>query len=155
MEVRICQLCKEPIANFACIRHMGEGIAQWLPSPTRELFEKENARFLDTFSYMHMDSGRHALSRSGGEPVCIYCYVNEVFQWLSGMDKAIAKRFRRMFSFGMKKEDFREIIISHADPITEGMPDMSEFGVCDGCGEYSEELSKTREGWVCEGCRNE
>ena len=155
MEVQVCQLCKEPIANFACIRHMGEGIAQWLPSPAKEAFEMENARFLGTFSYMHTDSGRRALCRSGGEPICLHCYVNEVFQWLNEIDRPVARRFRKLFAFGMKKEDFREIIISHAEPITENMPERAEFGVCDRCGEYSEELSKSREGWICEGCSEE
>ena len=155
MEVQICQLCKEPIANFACIRHMGEGIAQWLPSPAKELFEKENARFLETFSSTHIDSGHSALCASGGESTCLYCYVNEVFQWLSGTDKAVARRFRRLFAFGMKKEDFREIIISHAMPITENIPEKGDLGVCDRCGEYSEELSESRDGWVCSGCMNE
>ncbi len=152
MELQICQLCKEPIANFASIRHMGEGIAKWLPSPTKELFEKENARFLGTFSATHPDSGRSALYDAGGEPVCLYCYVNEVFHWLSGIDKAVAKRFRRLFAFGMRKEDFREIIISHAMPITETAHERSVCGICDRCGEYSEELSKSRDGWICSGC---
>ena len=154
MEVKICQLCKEPIANFANIRHMGADITQWLPSPTRELFEKENARFLGTFRQAHTDSG-HALCNSAADPICLYCYVNEVFQWISGSDKAVAKRFRQLFAFGMKKEDFREIVISHAEPITENMPEKSEFGICDGCGEYSDSLFRTREGWTCSGCINE
>ncbi|MBM3303639.1 MAG: hypothetical protein FJY76_00965 [Candidatus Aenigmarchaeota archaeon] len=149
MEIQMCQLCKEPIANFVCIHRMGRGIAQWLPSPAREAFEMENARFLQTFSYMPADTRNHA------EPVCLYCYVNEVFQWLSAIDRPVARRFRKLLSLGRRTEDFREIIISHAEPITADRPEAAEFGVCDVCGEYSDELTRTREGWVCGDCSGE
>jgi hypothetical protein len=128
---------------------MGEGIAQWLPSPAKEAFEMENARFLQTFSYIPASARNHT------EPVCLYCYVNEVFQWLYAIDRPVAKRFRKLFSFGLKKEDFREIIISHAEPIATDRTETAEFGVCDVCGEYSEELIKTRDGWVCGDCKGE
>jgi len=156
MEMHVCKLCKEPIANFACLECLGKSISEWLPSPTKETFEKENKGFLDTFGHSHTRGTRHGLFCSNeGSNICIYFYVNEVYQWLLASDKPVARRFRNLFAFGMRKVDFREIIISHAEPITEsGGEKARTFGVCDVCGEYSEELSEKNGEFICGGCEN-
>ena len=157
MEVQICQLCKEPIANFASLENLGRSIEGWLPSPANERFAETNRQFLEIFRYHpHKIQQHHLVVNSPiSESICLYCYVNAVYQWLDGIDRAVARRFRKLFAFGMKKEEFREVILSHAEPITEKMPMSREFGLCDVCGDFSEELSNSNGDWLCEGCTGE
>jgi hypothetical protein len=152
MDVQICQLCKEPIQNYVSLRALGNEIESWLPTEESVMFRKFHTDFLHTFRYPDRPAQHHIITNRQGPMICIYCYVNEVFQWLSGVNGAVAKRFRRFFSFGMRKEDFREIIISHAQPVTEGSTEAASFGICDSCGEYADELAHTDGGLLCEGC---
>jgi len=154
-EPLICQICKEPINSFVCLERLSEDIRGWLPEALSSRFAGFNDWFLKLFSYGY-DAGleHHGMVRGGmGKgSVCLYCYVNEVFQWLLGEDKAVARRFRKLFSFGMGKTDFREITKANAEPISSSVNHEREFGICDECGEYAEDLKLRSGRWVCSGC---
>ena len=105
MDVQICQICKEPIHNFVCIDCLANDISKWLSSNISASFNNFNERFLNIFNYhQHNRLEQHHLicSARGNGNVCLHCYVNEVFQWLKCQDKSVARRFRKIFSFGMK-----------------------------------------------------
>ncbi|RLI98519.1 MAG: hypothetical protein DRO99_00470 [Candidatus Aenigmatarchaeota archaeon] len=154
MEIPICQICKEPINNFVCLECLAKDISTWLPPGLSDRFTKFNDWFLDTFKHMPHTVTRHHIvcDLRGKGSVCLYCYVNEVFQWLMGEDKPVARRFRKLFSFGMRKGDFKQIIKSHAKPISEVEEMEKEEGICDECGEYSDELHILNGRWVCRVC---
>jgi len=154
-DVMLCQICKEPIHNFACIDCLAKDIKNWLPVSLSNLFTEFNEWFLSVFDYHKHEvlEGHHLVCNARGSGnICIYCYVNEVFQWIAGQDKAVAKRFRHLFSFGMKKTDFREVMLAHAEPISEVETVEKEFGICDECGEYADELKLLNGRWVCMEC---
>ena len=151
--VFICQICKEPIHNFVCIDGLSRHITRWLPSGISGPFSKFNQRFLEIFHYPYDISNEHMIcdtERTGN--ICLYCYLNEVYQWLMGQNKAVARRFRKIFSFGMDKSGFREIIISHAEPISGVENVKEESGICDECGEYTDGLRILNGRWICREC---
>jgi hypothetical protein len=155
-KVLICQICKEPIHNFVCIDSLAEEIKRWLPTDLSMSFGTFNNWFLSVFNHSYHDANHtntHVLCNSSSiGNICVYCYVNEVFQWLVEQNKAIGKRFRDLFSFGMKKTDFREVILAHAEPISEVENMNEEFGICDECGEYADELKMLNGRWICHEC---
>jgi len=153
-DLLMCQICKEPIHNFVCIDCLSKDISKWLPEDLSSRFGAYNDWFLEMFDYQHQDAEHHNILCNSGTTsnICIYCYVNEVYQWLCEHDKAVAKRFRDLFSFGMKKTDFREVILAHAEPISEVENMREEFGICDECGEYSDELQLLNGRWICHEC---
>jgi hypothetical protein len=151
-DVQICQLCKEPIQNYVSLRTLGKEIEAWLPSPESGMFSAFHRDFLGAFRYPDRPALRHIITNRQGPMICVYCYANEAFQFLNGVSKPIARRFRRFFSFGMRKEDFREIILSHAQPVSGGDEPAGIHGICDSCGEPSDGLRSSESGWVCEDC---
>jgi formylmethanofuran dehydrogenase subunit E len=68
------------------------------------------------------------------------------------MDKGLAKMFINTFNFGFSKRDFRNIIRAKPEPITSSKYYASELGICDDCGEFSEELSLDEGNWLCPEC---
>jgi len=154
-EILICQICKEPIHNFVCIDRLADDIGKWLPSDLSSHFAGFNKQFLGIFSHTpHADLGNHHIvcNSEFTSNICLHCYVNEVFQWLAGKNKAVANRFRRLFSFGMDKKDFREVMLARPRPIMEMENMGEEFGICDECGEYTDELKLLNGRWVCQEC---
>ena len=155
MEIPICQICKEPIHNFICIDCLAEDIKDWLPQHLVSRFSRFNEMFLGYFHYPHdHEENNHNLvcNGRGKGSICLYCYVNEVFQWLLNQNKTLARRFIRVFSFGLKVSRFRDIIKAKPQPITELIETDKEFGICDECGEYSDELRHIDGRWVCKEC---
>jgi len=154
-ELALCKICKEPINNFVCIDCFAKDIRKWMPTDIAGRFARFNRSFLKIFQFEHHSKlVKHHLvcTENSKGSVCLYCYLNEVFQWLMWQNKAVARRFRRLFSFGMKKEDFTEIWKAHAEPITRTENWENEFGICDECGEYTEELRIVNGRWMCIRC---
>ncbi len=154
--IYVCQICKEPINNFVNIDRLSSDISRWLPGSLSDRFMEFNAWFMGMFHCPIEIKHHHIVShsRKSGN-ICLYCYINEVFQWLMLQDKTIARRFRRIFSFGMNTGDFREIIKSHAEPISEVVNVEDQFGVCDECGEYADELRLVNGRWICRECHGD
>lgn len=154
-ELFICQICKEPIHNFVCIDCLAGDIRNWLPEHLVSGFLRFNEMFLEYFHYSHDHevNNHHLVCGARGKgSICLYCYVNEVFQWLLSQNKMLAKRFISIFSFGLKISRFGNIIKANPQPITELTERIEEFGICDECGEYSDELRRIDGKWICKEC---
>lgn len=150
--MNLCKICREPISNFICIDCLKRDIGGRLPENLRD-------KFLD----FHRNLSFHFNSRtsrfmpclkcglSDAPHICIYCYLNEVFNWFK--DNGLMKRLKRNLSFDF--EGIRKSLKNHsALPITETENHRETDGICDECGEYSENLIMINSEWVCEGCRN-
>ncbi|MFQ5648064.1 MAG: hypothetical protein ACE5FW_02400 [Candidatus Aenigmatarchaeota archaeon] len=86
--------------------------------------------------------------------VCPYCYTNEVIYWLKDKNVSLANKFAQLFPFDFEKIGHKEFFRTHIHPITDGVPLNKQFGICDSCGEYSDELVNTDGEWVCDKCRD-
>lgn len=154
-EIFICQICKEPIHNFVCIDCLAGDIKKWLPEHIVSRFLRFNEMFLEYFHYPHdheVNTHHLVCNARGKSSICLYCYINEVFQWLNIQNKRVAMKFIKLFSFGFEKKGFRDITKANPQPITELTKEGEEFGICDECGEYSDELRHIDGKWVCKEC---
>ncbi len=157
MEVYLCQLCKEPIWNFVCIECLAEDIRLWLPGPLSSSFRRFTDVLLFTFHYSHNDGDHHlrhtargfVCNSRGRGSVCLYCYLNEAYQWLKEEDTVMAEKFLNLFNFGMRSA-FEETLLARPEPI-DPREQLRMEGFCEEC-ESLAEVTLTNEGWVCEDC---
>jgi hypothetical protein len=150
----LCQICKEPIWNFLCIDCLESHIKRWLPVRLAHEFDKFHHTFSKHFRSMFSEPEycMHCKSHKN-KPVCPYCYTNEVYHWLKVRDRNLAGRFITLFFFDFERTGFRDPVkMDNLTPITEDIDVETEFGICDECGEYSEELHHADCGWVCKAC---
>jgi hypothetical protein len=146
MEALACNICKEPAWNFRCMDCMAKDVKEFLPGGLAKKFQGFHKSF-----YSHFDSAHLVLNgavycvscRSTKEsPICPNCYTNEVYTWLEEKSPRLARKFIKMFSFGGPAEL----------PAEDESPAEEEFGICDECGEYTEELVLADGEWVCREC---
>lgn len=147
MNALACNLCKEPAWNFLCMECVAKDVTEFLPHELVDEF-----RGFHEYFYNHFDSPQLVLNgavycvncRSTKEsPVCPNCYANEVQLWLDDKDSGLAVKFARMFNFGGQA----------SIPFQEEAHTKEDFGICDECGEYTDELAQTAGEWVCRECR--
>jgi hypothetical protein len=147
-------MCKEPVWNFICSDCLSDSLKKWLP----DQYMYQYAIFHDTlanhFKFKTLEENKClSCSSYDGFTICPYCYTNEVFQWLKGFNKRLAEDFVNMFRFDFEGSGFKNSLTrSDAEPITEEENPKEEFGICDDCGEYSEELVYFDGEWVCKNC---
>lgn len=149
----LCQICKEPIWNFLCIDCLERHIKRWLPVKLSSDFEKFHNTFSRYFrSFLNSEYCMHCKSYKD-KPVCPYCYTNEVYHWLKGENRDLAFMFMNVFSFDFERSGFEEPVkMENLIPISENREIQRQSGICDECGEYSEELGRTENGLSCTGC---
>ena len=128
-----------------CMSCVGRDVTSFLPKPMIKRFEGFHQSFSE-----HFDSAQLVLNgevncvncRSTKEsPVCPNCYTLEVHSWLRERDSGLASKFKRMFSFTGQ---------SNISP--EGDFSDEESGICDECGEYTENLTLVDGEWICGDC---
>ena len=141
----VCLMCKEPINSPLTVEEIDKHIELWLPGELSRGFADFQTALI---TYADSPFIREPKPLSG-KIICIYCYVKEVYQWLDGMNGELAERFLDTFSFGFAKRTFRSHE-EHADIDMEGQ--RKEFGICDECGEYTDELVELEGEWVCVAC---
>ncbi len=155
MEMHICQICKEPIWNFICIDCISKDIKNQLP-------EKLSGEFLE---FHNVISKSFRFTQEGFKPclicgvsdassVCPVCYITEMYMWFK--DNGLMKSVRKKFHFNFER--YERLMKTHEIvPITEDEENMrgEEFGICDECGEYSDELISVDGRWVCRECGSE
>jgi hypothetical protein len=157
MEPMICKICKEPIWNFLCVECIAKDIRGMLPSHLTPGFSKFHHNIKKYF--YNRNHGTFCVRCRGHSAVsvCPYCYLNEAGNWLMGADQIMAKRLLRLIPpFGHRHSfpnesvsmNFTEAITELDDQDNKG----SAPGVCDFCGEFSEALTRTEQGWICEEC---
>ena len=139
----LCLLCKEPITNPLTIEDIAKHVEIWLPEELSKDFLEFHSSLL---SHLHPEES----PLIPGKAVCIYCYVKEVYDWLTVEDDQIGERFLDTFSFGFSKESLRKHVKMHLIKDTE--EERKEFGICDECGEYTDDLVEAGGEWVCMTC---
>ena len=157
-DLTVCQICKEPVrklspwmfvskagrADFICPDCIAAGIRQFLPSSFSENFSSFHHSFLFHFKNNDFAAATCLSCRTECEfTVCPYCYTREVHEWLEKINKPLAGQFIKIFSFGFDDQ---------LRPPVGDRPPKEEMGICDECGEYSEELLFLEEGWLCREC---
>lgn len=158
MEIQICKICKEPIWNFLCAECLARDIREWLPSKYKGFFFGFHRFFSKSFPSDFNNNGSVAClhCKSRELSVCPYCYTNEVFHWLKGKNSDLAHSFKRIFSFDFEGTGYKEVLgMEDMIPITENMVVTGNQGICDECGEYSDELALMDGKWVCSDCAGE
>ena len=151
----ICQICKEPIWNFLCIDCLKEDISKWLPTRIAPVFKEFHSNFSSYFRSMTSHGLCMHCKSMKNKPVCPYCYTNEIYHWLKREDSDLASRFMKLFFFDFGGSGFAENVrMDNLVPITGEGEDGKDSGICDECGEYSEELDLKEGSWVCRACMN-
>ena len=146
MESLACNICKEPAWNFMCMNCVAKDVDKFLPRKLSPQFQQFHRNF-----YTHFDSPQLILNgqvycvncKSTQEsPICQHCYTREVHTWLEERNLSVARQFLKMFSFGGLEEH-----TAADNPSSE-----VEFGICDECGEYADELENVDGEWMCTEC---
>ncbi len=153
--MRSCRLCKEPIWNFLCTSCLSKDIMRLLSRKRAEEFQRFHRTLTGLMgkgSALPIECLKCGSSRS--PPICIDCYLNEVYTWFKDKDPGMIGEISAGFSF-----DFRlhETIMKEHEfvPVTEEGPDINDTGLCEQCGEYSEDLRIMEGEWVCGQCREQ
>lgn len=146
MEALACNICKEPAWNFMCMDCVSKDIDAFLPAQLKPRFQEFHKGFSTHFdsSMLILNGSVHCMKcKSTKEsPICPQCYSNEAYNWIDDHDPSLARKFFTMFSFGGPPES----------AVDRDMKPEEEFGICDECGEYTEELVQTEGEWVCHDC---
>ncbi|MFH1978610.1 MAG: hypothetical protein ABIJ92_04765 [Candidatus Aenigmatarchaeota archaeon] len=155
--IPICQLCKDPIWSYICPQCLAEDISKWLPEAHSGPFNKFHKTF-EKFFEPNLDTTFlncvHCKS-SAPASICPFCYILEAFNWLKPKAPELAEQLFKMLPLAkdwvvtehsgcMWKEGFR--------PMEEQEDKKQEFGFCDECGEYTDELVLLNGSWVCSEC---
>ena len=160
METVICRMCFEPIFNFLCIDCLGKTVSTWLSKEKSNLVKSFNSFHSKLRAYFSSDENEEKCIKCGrttNAVLCPYCYVNEIFWWMFEKDMKLAKKFYRFFNFDFlgtgflptpKIRNLEGIIIS------EERREELEFGICENCGNVSENLERKDGRWICESCRD-
>lgn len=150
--MNLCKLCREPISNFICIECLEKQISGMIPENLRAGFS-EFHRVLYGHFRSKTDRFMPCLKcRISDAPhICMPCYLNEVHSWFR--ENRLLRKLRRNLSL-----DFEALKINlknhSALPITEIETHRRDSGICDECGEYSENLVLFNSEWVCRECRD-
>jgi len=154
--VSVCQICKEPIWNFFCPDCLATDIKKWLPVSLASQFDAFHKHLLSYFHSGLNNAFNWCLNCKTLKEasICPYCYTNEVIYWLKDKNVSLANKFAQLFPFDFEKIGHKEFFRTHIHPITDKAPLNMQFGICDCCGEYSDELVNIDGEWVCEKCRD-
>ena len=157
MEASICKICKDPIWSFICIDCLEKDIIRWLPTNFVSEFKKFHKDIIKFFYFNASGFERCLKCKSFHEAsVCPYCYINEVYLWLENKNQKLAKEVAKMIP--------RDFVITEKDgcnwrdgikPIIETEIKKTNSGICEICGEYSENLKEINGKWICEECEDQ
>lgn len=159
-ETIICRICLEPIMNFLCTDCLKQAISSWLSSESNQLLADYQVfhSLLSNFFSGNEQEFCVKCKKKSNTILCPYCYTNEVFWWLFNKNINLAKKFVHLFNFDFldigffphtKTRNLKPIIIS------EDQENFDEIGICESCGQLSENLKKENGVWLCESCREE
>jgi len=160
MEVPICQICKDPIWSFVCIDCLADGIRDWLPQGLRSDFFEFNTDFRRFFSNntdvvflscLHCRDSKEA-------SICPFCYLTEVIQWLKIKDAKKAEQLMKMIPTerDWKLTETNGCVWKDGFlPITESCVERTHEGICENCGEYSDDILFVDGRWLCRNCKDE
>jgi len=155
MQVAVCQICKYPVWSYICPDCLAKEISEWLPQKLSSEFRKFSRSFLEHFSSFESNLTRircihcHSLKEA---TLCSFCYITEVFGWMQGKNRELARTlFMTLPIDSAWKISGGQPAWGPAKPISFAESEKDE-GICEECGEYSEQTSLTNGKWVCESC---
>lgn len=162
MEVSICLLCKDPVWSYICTDCLAEGIKSWLPKTLSAGFDRFHQHISSHFRNFKADASdflRCVHCRTESEvTLCPFCYMSQVYYWLKTKEPVLAARLFKMLP--IDKNSF----VNEMDgvmwkngvkPITMSEEQSKDFGICDDCGEYSDDLAPIDGKWICPECLQE
>lgn len=157
MSLSICKVCKEPIWNFLCLDCLAEDVKKWLPSSYLtgfRSFHKTFVRHFITPQDATFDSCLKCKNLWEAE-VCAFCYINEFISWMKHVDAPLVEKMSKSFIFSFERKGEFDGFFQNTrlQPVTHIRCERQSFGICDSCGEYSDELMPAGDGWVCLDCR--
>ncbi len=153
--VSVCQICKEPIWNFFCSDCLADDIKHSLPGGLQTGFASFHRQFTGYF-HSNLDTTFNwclnckTLKEAS---ICPYCYGNEVVYWLKAHSPGLAKRIIRLLPWDFGRVKTEAPVNPDIEPIDTEVK-RTQFGICDGCGEYSDGLESKEGEWLCEDCRD-
>lgn len=160
MDVPVCQICKDPVWSFICPDCLGKDIGEWLPKRLSAKFSKFHGFLVDSFSpknYKPVFVPCIKCKSRTVATICPFCYITETFQWLKDKNAILADKLVKLLPLANDWEISESggcVWKAGFVPVTEMACNKTQFGLCDDCGEYSEELVLDNKKWVCEDCIN-
>ncbi len=148
----ICKICKEPIWNFICPDCLAENIRKTIPGSFLGRFSAFHSKFSAFFGSV-FDAQEMCIKCGNPQTtaVCMHCYITEVLAWLKNESPQVEKHLEPLLNYGFDKhEEFIGSIM--AEPVTRNNNYITDSGICDECGEYSEKLLLVNGEWVCRDC---
>ena len=160
MNVPVCQICKDPVWSFICTDCLGKDIGEWLPENLSKGFSSFHGFLVDSFNprnYKPIFVPCIKCKRKTVATICPFCYTAEIFNWLKERNNDLANILVKFLPLAndWKVADTGCLWKGGFRPITEMNLKKTQFGVCDDCGEYSEELVSDNKKWICEDCCRE
>lgn len=157
-ETVICRMCLEPIHNFLCVNCLNKTVSTWLSSEKKELLKDYNEFHQTILNEFTSDDNQEKCIKCRNMTntvLCPYCYVNEVFWWVFSKNTDLARKFVRLFNFDflgtgyLPKPKTRNlepaIFVEEEEP--------TDIGICENCGNTSDNLRNVGGDWLCESCR--
>ncbi|MCK4497322.1 MAG: hypothetical protein KAU24_03945 [Candidatus Aenigmarchaeota archaeon] len=161
MDVPVCQICKDPVWSFICPECLGKDIGGWLPKDLSANFSKFHRFLVDSFSpktYKPIFVPCIKCKRKTVATICPFCYIAEAFQWLKNENLDLAMKLVKFLPLARDWEISETggcVWKTGFRPVTEMSCERTQFGICDDCGEYSEELVLENRKWMCRDCAKE
>jgi hypothetical protein len=155
MSVSICKICKEPIWSFHCLDCLAKDIEKWISPKFLDDFREFHSTFMRHFNNNIDTTFEHCLKCKVEREsvVCSFCYINEFLSWIKTKDPEATKKLKKKFIFGFEHRGFDKFFRNtRLMPITEGRCYRVTIGLCDNCGEFTENLTYHDGRWVCEEC---
>jgi hypothetical protein len=152
MTLAVCQICKYPVWSYICPDCLSAEITRWLPGKLSSEFSRFSRSFLQHFNSVESNLTRVRCVRchkAKEATLCSFCYITEAFHWLHERNRALAKTlFMALPVDSTLKNEWRE-----TEPISYEEQEKDE-GICEECGEFSEQTSVVNGRWVCDSCRD-
>ena len=157
MQLAVCQMCKDPVWSYICPDCLTKEIFGWLPGKLSSDFRKFSRSLISCFTSFESNMTKLVCIRchSAREvTLCPFCYIAETIQWLKGKSKNLAG----ILSMMLPLENDWEISKSSGCIWKDGIKPIAyeeeerDEGICEECGEYSEETRHFEGRWVCGSC---
>ena len=154
MTLAVCQICKYPVWSYICPDCLSAEITRWLPGKLSSEFRRFSRSFLQHFSSVE---GNLTILRcirchkAREATLCSFCYITEAFHWLHEKNRALAKTLFMALPLDSSLKTTHEW--NETEPISYQEQEKDE-GICEECGEFSEQTTIVNGRWVCDSCRD-
>jgi hypothetical protein len=155
--IPVCRICKDPVWSYICPECLAKDIRNWLPQRLRARFAAFSQAFVEHFSGHGQNPRINCIKCGARSPanVCPFCYVTEMHEWLAeNGEPGMAHVLAGMLPSGRGRSGRGHDSWNGIEPITDTRGEQYDEGMCEECGEFSEELEHVNGEWVCRSCKN-